>query len=419
MGTQGLGVLLAAVVLGLTPGSSSAAAPPRSTLAGAVGPAAPSCASAVTSTVGHIAQQFYRHEIFGRDAHDSVVRVERSPLLRDAVVSGDAAGALAAIAGLNTARQIARIRVFRGSQLLADVGQDAALAPLRGPLRDLTGHQIGHFELSMRADFDFIGRLGGLVGAEILIRSPTAQVMGTLEPGPTTVPRRGLVHYAGRTYDAYTFAAQSYPAGALEISVLVPNLDTLRLCGGSTAETVANTVGEEGRRIYTSEISGTDVDYASNFIRTAADMIGAVMRFDPVGVRAAIVRFFRTTIHIVRVRVSRGGVVLKDLGGPAVLAPVSGSFYDESGQAIGEYLFSVQDDAGYIKEATEWTGAQVVMRMRGHEVASSLRPGPGLLPFRGRVRYGGVDYQVFSFMATAFPTGPLRISLLVRPGAYS
>jgi hypothetical protein len=412
-----LGVLLAAAILALTPGSSSATEPRLPPLLGAAGTSPSNCASVVTTTVGHVAHQFYRHEILGRDAHDSIARVERSGPLRNAVVRGDAAGTRAALEGL-TANLIARIRVFRGSHQLAEVGRDPALAPIGGPLRDSFGHLIGHFELSMGSDLTFVSRLGGLAGTAILIRSGGDKIAGTLEPGPLSVPTRGPLEYAGRTYGAYTFQAQAYPAGQIQISILVPVLGTAPLCGTSTGETVANTIGQEGLRIYSSELHGPDIDHASSFIRTAEDMLSAVMRSDPVAVRAAIVGFFRTTIHIVRVRVSRGGLVINDVGGPAVLAPVSGTFFDAAGQPIGRYLFSLQDDAGYIKQATEWTGAEVVMRVRGHPVAGSLRPGPRRLPVRGSLRYDGVTYQVFSFMATSFPDAPLRISLLIRPQAY-
>jgi hypothetical protein len=222
---------------------------------------------------------------------------------------------------------------------------------------------------------------------------------------------------AGHIAQQY-YLHQSYPAGLVQISILVPVAGTASLCGSSAAQTVANTVGQEAQRIYSSELHGTDVDHASSFIRTAADMLSAVMRWDPVAARASIVRFFRTTIHIVRVRVSRDGLVINDVGGRAVLAPVSGTFSDASGRPIGQYLFSLQDDAGFIKQATEFTGAEVVMRVRGHTVASSLHPGPRRLAPRGGLYYGGIAYQLFSFMATAFPNGPLRITLLVRPGAY-
>jgi hypothetical protein len=45
-------------------------------------------------------------------------------------------------------------------------------------------------------------------------------------------------------------------------------------------------------------------------------------------------------------------------------------------------------------------------------VMGTLRPGPASIPDRGRVVYRGTTYQAYSFVGEAFPSGPLRISLL-------
>jgi hypothetical protein len=44
--------------------------------------------------------------------------------------------------------------------------------------------------------------------------------MGTLSPGPVTVPDRGTVSYRGHTYQAYSFMATAFPSGPLRISLL-------------------------------------------------------------------------------------------------------------------------------------------------------------------------------------------------------
>jgi hypothetical protein len=129
---------------------------------------------------------------------------------------------------------------------------------------------------------------------------------------------------------------------------------------------------------------------------------------------AAIVGFFAAHIHVVRVRVTVGGHLLYDLGGPYVLAPVHGTLRS-GGQVIGDFEMSIQDDAGYLKLAHLFTGAEVLMRAGAHQVQGTLNPGPASVPARGRLNYGGRSYQAYSFTAQAFPSGPLRISLLI-PG---
>jgi hypothetical protein len=107
-----------------------------------------------------------------------------------------------------------------------------------------------------------------------------------------------------------------------------------------------------------------------------------------------------------------GGRLLYDLGGPHVLAPVHGTLRS-GGRVIGDFEMSIQDDAGYLKLARLFTGAEVLMRVDGRQVQGTLSPGPATVPERGAVSYGGSSYEAYSFTAEAFPSGPLRISLLL------
>jgi hypothetical protein len=95
-----------------------------------------------------------------------------------------------------------------------------------------------------------------------------------------------------------------------------------------------------------------------------------------------------------------------------VLAPVHGTLRSR-GRVIGSFEMAIQDDAGYLKLAHLFTGAQVLMRVGGRQVMGTLHPGPASVPDRGRVSYGGRSYQAYSFTGQAFPSGPLRISLLL------
>jgi len=82
------------------------------------------------------------------------------------------------------------------------------------------------------------------------------------------------------------------------------------------------------------------------------------------------------------------------------------------GRVVGRFLTAIQDDAGYMKLARLFTGAEVLMRIGSRQVMGTLSPGPAQVPDRGTVSYRGRRYQAYSFRATAFPSGPLRISLL-------
>ena len=62
--------------------------------------------------------------------------------------------------------------------------------------------------------------------------------------------------------------------------------------------------------------------------------------------------------HIVRLRVMQGTRVLADVGGPYVIAPVTGTL-EQHGRTLGRYVMSVQDDTGYVKLVSRFIGVPV------------------------------------------------------------
>jgi hypothetical protein len=122
--------------------------------------------------------------------------------------------------------------------------------------------------------------------------------------------------------------------------------------------------------------------------------------------------------HIVRLRVSRGAAVLADIGGPYILAPVRGAL-SLGGKQVGTYLMSVQDDLGLQLLIGRYTGMPVVMRIGSRQVMGNLNPGPASIPDRGFVGYRSITYYAYTFSATAFPRGLLRVSVLVPSTAAS
>ena len=144
-------------------------------------------------------------------------------------------------------------------------------------------------------------------------------------------------------------------------------------------------------------------------------LLSAVARRDPAATRIAIERLLHE--HVVRLRVSAGGRLLSDVGGPYVLAPVSAPLR-MGGRQIGSLVLSIQDDEGYKRLAERLAGLRVLMYMGAQLVKNSLGPTPGTPPPSGSYRYQGRTYRVFTIHAQAFPSGPLRIVVLV-PLPYS
>ena len=84
------------------------------------------------------------------------------------------------------------------------------------------------------------------------------------------------------------------------------------------------------------------------------------------------------------------------------------------GRTAATFALAVQDDTGYIKLMHRFTGADVqLVSPLGKVPGSTLSPGPDRIPAHGTLNYRGRRYLANSFDATAFPSGALRISLLV------
>lgn len=185
-------------------------------------------------------------------------------------------------------------------------------------------------------------------------------------------------------------------------------------CGAAGAEVLARAAGAVARRIYAGELSGSETLSDKSQVEHFTPLLAAVANGERAAVSAAVNSLVFSHTHVVRLRVSRGGVVLADVGGPYILAPVSGTLRFH-GRPVGSYELSVQDDLGYVKLVKRFIGAPLLLRSgsRTVPVEGVLAPGPAKIPDHGPVRYRNVAYEAFSFDASAFPSGPLRISLLL------
>jgi hypothetical protein len=185
-------------------------------------------------------------------------------------------------------------------------------------------------------------------------------------------------------------------------------------CGAAAAEVLARAAGAVATRIYAGELSGSEAQSDRSQVEHFAPLLAAVASGERAAVEAAVNSLVFSHTHVVRLRITRGGAVLADIGGPYILAPVGGTLRFR-GRPVGRYLLSVQDDLGYVKLATRFIGAPIVLRTGSHTVPVEgvLAPGPASIPDHGPVSYRNTVYEAFSFNAGAFPSGPLRISLLL------
>jgi hypothetical protein len=185
-------------------------------------------------------------------------------------------------------------------------------------------------------------------------------------------------------------------------------------CGTAGATVLADAVGTVAQRIYAAEVNSSEVSSDKRQIEGYEPLLSAVESGDDAAVEAAVHSLVYSHTHIVRLRVDRGAELLSDIGGPYILAPVTGTLRAHR-RTIGHFVFSVQDDLGYVKLVTRFIGVPLVLRTDAGQVPVEglLSPGPATIPNLGAVSYDGVAYEAYSFNARAYPSGRLRVSLLV------
>ena len=337
----------------------------------------------------------------------AVHRLESSTALARAASSGSATATRAALQSLLLG-QIARVEVLRGTRRLAAAGSGRAIAPVSGTLPGTGG---ARFVVSVQSDRTYMQVTRQVTGAEVVLLSGSQPVASTLSlPATVKVPASGPLTVGSRSFQVSSLSGQLFPSGPLRIALLVPAAE-IPACPAGAAQTRAAVLGRVGERIYEEEQHSPVVAATVRRMEATAAFRDAVAKRDAAATRRAILGFFAAHIHVVRVRVTVGGKLLVDVGGPYALAPVAGTLRS-GGRVTGHFLTAIQDDAGYLRLAKLFTGAQVLMRVGSKQVMGTLEPGPASVPDRGPVSYRGHTYQAYSFTGTAFPSGALRISLL-------
>lgn len=185
-------------------------------------------------------------------------------------------------------------------------------------------------------------------------------------------------------------------------------------CGARAGEVLATSAGLVAERIYSAEARSSETASDKRQIEGNAALLNAVASGEGAAIKAAVHTLVYSHTHIVRLRVSRGSTLLADEGGPYILAPISGRLRAH-GKEIGHFVFSVQDDLGYVKLVARFIGAPLVLRTDSGNVPVEglLSPGPDTIPDHGPVSYRGTTYEAYSFKAQAYPSGRLRVSLLL------
>ncbi len=376
------------------------------------------CGPTVLEALNQVTQHVYDEGVSSERTEIAMRLIKGSRALREAVENGDAGATRTAAQALLASGHLTSLTVIRGTQTLADLGSEGALAPLHGSILSATGVPIASFVTSVWADRGFLSELKGVVEGDVALREGNHSIAGSFAMPAGTLPPAGTLTEHGTVFQYASFPGSVYPSGSLRVYLLRSVSSTARICGASTQDTLVNTLGRVAALIYAGEGGPHALTQVHNAQQNSA-LLQAVAERNPVAARKAVVGLVYDHSHIVRLRVSAGGHLLADVGGPYVLAPVSAPLRLH-GKRIGELVLSIQDDEGYLRLARRLVGLNVLMYMNPTThpelVKNSLGPGVGgfsSVPASGTYHYRGHTFRVFTLDARAFPTGALRIRVLI------
>jgi hypothetical protein len=190
-------------------------------------------------------------------------------------------------------------------------------------------------------------------------------------------------------------------------------------CGSASADAASAVEMAAARHILAGELHGAEVRADIGHITSSQALLSAMAGSNPATVQAAVhALVYAPHWHIVRLRVLKGGKVLADVGGPYIIAPVTGTLRWH-GRTVGRYVMSVQDDVGFVKLVSRFIGAPIDIYRSGSFLMGTLKPAPTTPSNGTTVTIAGSTYRASVMHAGAFPSGSLEIALFTKEPAAS
>ena len=374
------------------------------------------CAATVIDTLGLIAVRVYKEGVESERTASARALIAASLPLREAVESDDARAARTAARALLATGHMTNLKVMRDGHVLANVGAPHALAPLSGTITGAALTPIATYVASVWADSGFFAEARGLAEGSVAVRAGGRNIAGSAALPRGELPAEGSFTEQHVGFRYTSFPATEFPTGRpLRVYMIRSLASTAPLCGQTQQDTLVNTLSRVANNIYADERGGRAVSEQVHRVQHDSALLRAVAAREPIATTAAIDTLLNE--HIVRLRVLVDGQLLSDVGGPYVLAPVTAPLR-LGGRTIGTFVLSVQDDEGYRRLTERLAGLDVLMYAGPTLVKNDLGAEPGTVPASGSYHYHGRTFRVYTLHAEAFPSGPLKIDVLI-PIPYS
>lgn len=382
------------------------------------------CAQVALHTLTAVLQRVYHEGLSSERTLVAERLIDSSAELRRAIETDSPSTARSAARALLQTGHMTNLRVTVGGHVLVSVG-GAALTPLHATIKNATGATIATYVYSVWSDSGFDSEANGVAEGLTSLRVGEHSLPGSIYTPPGPLPKEGTLTRGGVEYAYTSFAGERYPSGPVDIYLLKPIATIDKLCGATDEDTVVNTLARVANMIYAAEAGPRTLPQIRR-VQDNQPLLQAVAEENVPATREAVEALLHH--HLVRLRViSARGRVLEDDGGPYVLAPVHAKLRLH-GRTIGTIVVSIQDDEGYEKLTRRLAGLDVLMYMAPlpgsttpRLVKNDLGPGVGgfgSVPASGSYTYRGKEFRVVTVNATAFPSGPLTIRVLI-PVPYS
>jgi hypothetical protein len=241
-----------------------------------------------------------------------------------------------------------------------------------------------------------------LVVSSVLVVAVAGAIVGATPPSGGGSAPRASVRLSAATGPAA-------PGGAPGVA----SDPATAACGRTSAATVAQVDEVAARGIYNGELHSRELNADIAHVTGSQALASALASNDTAAVYEAVHAIVYTPHwHIVRLRVLQAGRVVADVGGPDVLAPVSGTLRRQD-RKVGSYVMSVQDDAGYVKLVTHFIDVPVDLYRSGSFLIGTLEPAPAKVRPNISIHVRSSTYTVELLHAEAFPSGNLELALFV------